>query len=320
MSSPREPLALVGIGEAMILFQTDFGTMLAEASTTRVDVAGAELNACAAMARFGARTALLTRLGDDPAGQRVRNALRENDVEHDLIAFDARPTGLLIRETLDDGERRVSYYRRGSAASAMDASDAERLRREDPPAMLLVSGLTAVLGAGPRAAMRSAVEKAAAAGTTIVVDANLRPHLGALDESVEFVHEILPRTDILFLGDEEAVELFGESEPEAVFSAAASLGVREVVLKFGADGVCCVGEDGEVLRQPSRASIVQDPVGTGDALCGAYLAARWRCLTRNDALEIGSRVAGGVVETMGDLDGLPSREDATALIASYPPR
>lgn len=186
--------------------------------------------------------------------------------------------------------------------------------------MLLVSGLTAVLGAGPRAAMRSAVEKAAAAGTTIVVDANLRPHLGELDESVEFVHEILPRTDILFLGDEEAVELFGESEPEAVFSAAASLGVREVVLKFGADGVCCVGEDGEVLRQPSRASIVQDPVGTGDALCGAYLAARWRCLTRNDALEVGSRVAGGVVETMGDLDGLPSREDATALIASYPPR
>lgn len=306
-------LDLVGIGEAMVLFQAPFGETLEEASACRVDVAGAELNVCATLARFGARTALLTRVGDDPSGRRVLRAMRDHQVDTSLVALDERCTGALIRETLHDGERRVSYHRTGSAASGMDASDAQRIPVAGAPAMLLVSGLTAALGSGPRAAMRAAIDRCGEA-TAVVVDANLRPSLGNVDESLAFLRSVLGTTAILLLGDDEAEALFGTREVDEVFRVAAAAGVRETVLKAGPGGVWFQDGHGRIEHQRSLARSVVDPVGAGDAFCGAYLAARSRGVDVRGAVVVASRVAAQVVETMGDLDGLPSRQQAARML------
>src|SRR5690606_17196477 len=99
------------------------------------DVAGAEYNMCAAVARLGGLTALLTRLGDDSPAARVRAAMDGLGIDQDLtVTDDSHPTGLLLREVPPDGARRVTYYRSGSAASAMTTADAERLWARPPRA------------------------------------------------------------------------------------------------------------------------------------------------------------------------------------------
>lgn len=167
----------------MMLLQAPPPSSIKDAPQLEVNVAGAEFNACAAIARLGGRAALLTRIGDDAPGQRVLQTMADLTVDTQLAIVDpARPTGIFLRETPSNGSRRVFYYRRGSAASAMDISDADRLVAEHAPRAVLLSGLTAALGGGLRDLMQRMSSEAASRGSAIVVDANLRPTLGSMAE------------------------------------------------------------------------------------------------------------------------------------------
>ncbi len=301
---------VVGLGEAMVLFQPADLLPLEECATASVHVAGAELNLLAAAARAGARAAFCSRVGDDPFGRRVVAAAGGLGVGAGLVTVDGtRPTGVFVKDVRADGARRVHYYRAGSAASVLDEADADRAVAAGPD-LVAVSGLTAALGAGPRRAVLRLAREAHARGIPVAVDPNLRP---GLEGGVDVVRELLPLTAYLLLGMDEAVPLFGTDRPAEVFSQARRLGVGEVVLKAGADG--CWHEGETPTHLPSVAVRVVDPVGAGDAFAGAYLAARLRGIGPRGAAWLGTRFAAGVVAAAGDTDGLPSPAEAVRLTA-----
>ncbi|WP_307781565.1 sugar kinase [Virgisporangium ochraceum] len=292
---------VVGIGEAMVLLQPSPGVPLEAATSLGMSVAGAELTLCATVVRLGLSAAFCTRVGADPFGRRVRAAAADLGVATDLIEVDdGRPTGLFLREALPDGRRRVHYYRAGSAASALDTVDAERVLAARPR-LVAVSGITAALGSGPRRAVFALAAGARRAGIRLALDPNLRPALGPLEDQAATVRELVPYADFLLLGTDEAGPVFGVDEPAAVFAAARRAGVGETVLKAGADG-CFLPEDVHVPAVPAE---VVDPVGAGDAFAGAYLAARLRGAGPLEAARLGADIAAGVVAVAGDTEGLP---------------
>jgi 2-dehydro-3-deoxygluconokinase len=306
---------VVGVGEAMVLFQAPPGVGLDRADTVEVHVAGAEMNLCAAVARLGLRAAFATRVGDDPLGRRVRADIATLDVDAALVAVDpGRPTGLFLKEVLPDGQRRVHYYRAGSAASALDETDAARALAARPR-VVAVSGITAALGDRPLAAVTALAGGARAAGARFALDPNLRPALGPVDEQVARLRPLLPYADLLILGLDEAGPLLGATEPAEVFTAAAAAGAGETVVKAGAQG-CYVRDGHAVTHLPSDATDVVDPVGAGDAFAGGYLAARLRGAPPTAAARLGSRLAAGVVARAGDTAGLPDPRTAATLLAA----
>src|SRR5690606_26197720 len=116
---------IIGLGEAMVLFQPPAGAALDDTATLEVHVAGAEFNLCAAAARLGATTGFCSRVGADPLGARVLAEARTLGVDTTLVMVDEdQPTGLFLKDVRPDGRRRVYYYRRGSAASQLDRADA----------------------------------------------------------------------------------------------------------------------------------------------------------------------------------------------------
>ncbi|MEE6289343.1 sugar kinase [Georgenia sp. MJ173] len=299
----------------MLLLQAEPPTTLVTATSVTVDVAGAEYNVGAAVARFGGRAALLTRLGDDLAGGRVLGEMDRLGISADLVELDhERPTGLFLRETPPDGSRQVAYYRRGSAASAMTSFDAVRLWSGACPRAVVLSGITAALGPGPRDLIESIAVQAHERGVAVVVDVNLRPHLGQAEAAVETLRRILPRTDLLVLGDDESGALLGATDPTGVFAAAANAGVRETILKGGPRGSWYPGEDGSPHHCPTRAAAVVDPIGAGDAFLGGYLGGRLAGASAGGAAWLGSELAAAVISAPGDTAGLPSRAEATALL------
>ncbi|MET7423373.1 sugar kinase [Dactylosporangium sp. NPDC005555] len=309
LTAPMTAPLIVGLGEAMVLFQPADLLPLEECGTASVHVAGAELNLLAAAARAGARAAFCSRVGDDPFGRRVVAAAAGLGVGTGLVTVDGgRPTGVFMKDVRPDGARRVHYYRAGSAASALDEADAGRALAAGP-GLVAVSGLTAALGDGPRRAVLRLAREAHARGVPVAVDPNLRP---GLDAAVEVARALLPMTTYLLLGMDEAVPLFGTDDPAAVFALAKAAGVREVVLKAGADG--CWHEGDTPTHLPSVAVRVVDPVGAGDAFAGAYLAARLAGTGPRGAAWLGTRFAARVVATAGDTEGLPSPAEVTALL------
>ncbi|MEV1147849.1 sugar kinase [Micromonospora sp. NPDC049799] len=255
---------VVGFGEAMVLLQPPGGNQLESAATLEVHVAGAEFNLCAAVARLGLRAAFCSRVGRDPFGTRLLAEATALGIATDLVKTDPdRPTGLFLKDIRPDGRRRVHYYRAGSAAAAMDASDAVRLLASRPR-VVAVSGITAALGPGPLAAVTTVAGQARQAGSSVALDPNLRPALGPVRDQAARLRPLLPYADHLILGVDEAGPLFGVTEPGAVFAAAAAAGAGETVLKAGERG-CFVLVDGTVVHLPSDAHRVVDPVGAGDA-------------------------------------------------------
>ncbi|GAA3934562.1 sugar kinase [Actinomadura viridis] len=314
MNGPRPDVA--GVGEAMVLLQSPAGGALATAGLLEVHVGGAELNACATVARLGLRAWFASRVGDDPFGTRVVEQARALDVGTGLVTVDPdRPTGVFFKDALPDGRRRVHYYRSGSAASALDVPDAARILAARPRALLL-SGITVALGPSPAALVRELAARARGAGSTVVLDPNLRPALGSYATVLETLRSLLPAVDLLALGQDEAAELLGTADPAEVFAAARAAGVREVLLKAGPDGAWYAGEGGAPRHEPSAAGRVVDPVGAGDAMLGGYLAARLAGAPPAAAARLGSRLAAGVIATVGDTRGLPGREEARALLAT----
>ncbi|MEO3755247.1 sugar kinase [Streptomyces sp. B6B3] len=324
---PPEPLGtrldVVGVGEAMLLLQAPPPLPIEEADSLSVSVAGAELNVCAAVARLGGRAAFLSAVGADAPGRRVRRAVRDLDVADTLVREDpARPTGLFLRETPAGGQRRVTYYRAGSAASALDAPDAALLTAVNAPRSVVVSGLTAALGAGPRRLLERLAREAADTGAALVLDVNLRPALGT-EEALATMRRILPHVDLLMLGDDESGPLFGTTDPADVLATAAAAGVGETVLKGGERGCWLRDEDEESRHVPAHPTRVVDTVGAGDAFLGAFLAGRLAGARSLPAARLGARIAAGVVALPGDTEGLPDRPTArrllTAALTTPPP-
>jgi 2-dehydro-3-deoxygluconokinase len=271
------------------------------------------LNVCAAAAALGARTGFASRVGDDPLGGRVRAAATALGVDTGLLATTtAAPTGVFFKDVRPDGQRRVYYYRAGSAASTMDASDARRVLA-CRPGTVVVSGITASLGAGPHRAVTELLHSARDAGVRVALDPNLRPALGPVPEQVARLLPLLPYVDTLLLGTDEAPHLLGHTEPAGIFAAASAAGVGETVLKAGPDG-CWVEVAGQPRHLPTAATAVLDPVGAGDAFAGGYLVGRARGLSVFGAAWLGTQLAARVVAHVGDTTGLPDPEQAAALL------
>jgi 2-dehydro-3-deoxygluconokinase len=308
---------IVGLGEAMVLFQPPTGAALNNTATVEVHVAGAELNLCAAAARLGAATHFCSRVGADPLGARVLAEARALGVDTTLVTVDPDyPTGLFLKDICPDGQRRVYYYRRGSAASQLDDSDAARLLAARPR-IVAVSGVTLALGPRPRAAVETVLGRARAAGMTVAFDPNLRPALGPVKQQAADISALLPYVDLMLLGTDEAGPVLGVHDPtdaDEVFAAAAKAGVGETVLKAGRDGCYHAATDGTAVHLPSLAATVVDPVGAGDAFAGGYLVGRLRGAPPAGAARLGSVLAAGVVAAPGDTTGLPDRSSAAALL------
>ncbi|MCS5716927.1 sugar kinase [Herbiconiux sp. CPCC 205763] len=305
---------MVGIGEAMVLLEPGAGRTLETATAYSVHVAGAELNACAAVAALGGRPALVTRLGDDPFAARVHETARRLGVSLDADTDSARPTGIFFKEPVSSDARRVHYYRAGSAASRLGPEALERALAHHPRAVL-VSGLTAALGEQPAELFRAlAGHPEFSTRTWLVIDANLRPALGRWEESLAAIRDALPVTRLLIVGADEGEALFGTSDPGEIAHAAMSTGCREVVIKDGKRGCHWIDPEGHPRHLGSVATTVVDTVGAGDAFTGGYLWARLDGADPEAAALIGSRLAALVISAVGDTTGLPGPEKAAEIM------
>lgn len=311
-----DAIDVVGFGEPLVLLQPPDGGDLAASPVFEVHVAGAEFNACAAVAALGGRAALVTRLGTDPFAARVEVSAARLGVSVVAERDTERLTGVFFKDATPDGSRRVVYYRSDSAASTMDEAQAHAGLALRPRAVV-VSGLTAALGAGPARMVQQVGAAAEGQGSALVVDVNLRPVLGRTDEALTVLRELLPRTDLLVVGTDEAMALLDTNDPAMIIEAARAAGCREVVVKAGASGCWWVDEDGVGQHLPSLAHTVVDPVGAGDAFTGGYLAARLAGAPPFAAAHVASELAARVIASTGDTAGLPNGSQGQALLASH---
>jgi 2-dehydro-3-deoxygluconokinase len=291
---------VIGLGETMLSFVARDGA-IDTATEFLATHGGAETNTLVAMVGLDHTSAWVSRLGDDPAGLRIRSALGDAGVDLRWVSTDPeRQTGLMVRDTVGN----VRYWRTGSAASAIDPSALDDVPVAEARAVL-VTGITAMLGPGPHATAITFLERARGLRA---VDPNLRPGLWGSDRPRDLVLPLVERCDVLLAGERELTTLVGGAGEEAARRCAA-LGVREVVVKRGVDGAAVLDRDGawSEIRPPAGAEI--DAVGAGDAFNAAYLAARLADAACIDAVHVGCDAGAAAARSFGDVAPPTARLD-----------
>lgn len=307
---------VVTFGEPLICLTAATGR-LPSCQTLIKSVGGAECNVAIGLSRLGLRVRLLGRVGNDPFGEEAIRTLRGEDVDvQHLARSSTRPTALLIKERHSAEDVHVYYYRNGSAGTEFSAADV--------PAGLgaagrhvHLSGVTLVLGAGPRAAADALLREAKAAGRTVSFDPNFRLKLADIDDCVRWSRDVLPFVDHLLLGEDEARALSGTDSLETALDALEATGVAHVVIRRGPRGA--IGTDGRTRHEtPAPNVTVVDTVGAGDAFTTGYLYETLCGRGLEQAMETGAWTAGRVVGHVGDYEGLPMLEDYRAWRSDRP--
>jgi 2-dehydro-3-deoxygluconokinase len=177
---------------------------------------------------------------------------------------------------------------------------------------LHLTGITPALSADCRDFTLWAARKARENGTRVSFDVNYRSKLCSPEEARSFVEEMLPHTDVLLFGDDEARSLWSKDDEELVRELAAA-GPREAILKRGGEG--CLGlVDDRVIEQPVFTVEEVDPVGAGDAFDAGFLAAHLWGLDPEQRLRVANAMGALSVATLGDYEGLPDREELWAFL------
>jgi len=301
---------VVTFGETMVLLTPPQPGRLRHATMLELRIGGAESNVAIALARLGISAGWASWLSDDELGEVVLARVRAEGVDTQQVRRVSAPTGLYLRERLPRGVQ-VYYYRRGSAASAMDvgAFDPDYL---DGARVLHLSGITLALSESSRACALWAAQEARNRGVMVSFDVNYRSKLWPPSDARPAIESLLPLADLVFVSDDEAAMLWDATD-EALLYHLAGFGPSTVVLKRGAQG-CLALAGGALLEQGAFPAEVVDPIGAGDAFAAGYLAGIVEQCVTQECLRIANALGCFAVQSAGDYEGLPSARELHAFL------
>jgi 2-dehydro-3-deoxygluconokinase len=273
-------------------------------------------NAVIAAARSGAATGYFTAVGADRFGHALVELWKAEGVDASrVIVNGGAHTGIYFVTHGPDGHE-FSYLRAGSAAS--------RLTEADIPAdyigaarLLHVSGISQAISSSAADAIFAAIDIARRAKTLVSYDTNLRLKLWPLARARAVTHEAMKSIDIALPGLDDARQLTGLDQPDAIVDFYLKLGARIVALTLGREGALVATPQRRERVGSIRVEAV-DATGAGDAFDGAFLAEYLRTGDPFASARFANVAAALSTRGYGAVPPLPTRAQTLAALAGEP--
>ncbi len=275
MSEPLDVLTMGRIG--VDVYPLQVGVSLREVESFGKYLGGSATNVAVAAARYGRRSAVITRTGADPFGEFLHDALRKFGVDDRYVsAVPGLPTPVTFCEIFPPDHFPLYFYRYPKApdleiAAAELDLDAIRAAR-----VFWVTG-TGLSQEPSRGATLTALEAREKSGITIL-DLDYRPMFWtSQQEARTWVQLALHHVTVAVGNLDECDTAVGVREPKAAAQALRDRGVDLAVVKQGPKGVLATDAHTQVEVPPVPVKVVNG-LGAGDAFGGALchgLLAGW---------------------------------------------
>ena len=296
------------VGEPMGLFIAQEEGKLSDVSGYSMAVAGAEFNVAVGLARLNLPVTYLTRLGEDPFGQKIVRTLQRNGIGSEFVSFSKeRSTGFMLKSKVSTGDPKIFYFRKGSAASTLSKEDVD-LMDFSGYGFVHLTGIFPALSESTKEASFYLIKKAREHGLTVSFDPNLRPQLWPDTETmVQTLNEFAALSDYVLPGEAEGELLCGDRDPRKIGQFYLERGAKAVVTKMGSRGAYLMTEQDQELVPGFSIEKVVDTVGAGDGFAAGILSALMEGKNLYEAVRRANAVGAIQVTSIGDNDGLPSR-------------
>src|SRR5262245_3640207 len=275
MPEPFEVLTMGRIG--VDLYPQQVGVGLDQVESFGKYLGGSASNVAVAAARYGRRTAVITRTGEDPFGIFLHTALRGYGVDDRYVtSVKNLPTPVTFCEIFPPDDFPLYFYR------LPKAPDLEIHREELDTDAIRSAGVFWVTVTGlseepSRSATLAALEARDRRGVT-VLDLDYRPMFWPSREAARpWVQRALAHATVAVGNLDEVGTAVSEVDPGVAAKALRDLGVGLAVVKQGPRGVLAVDAGGAVEVPPVPVEVVNG-LGAGDAFGGALchgLLAGW---------------------------------------------
>ena len=261
---------VAALGELLI----DFTCLSTDADgypTMAAHPGGAPANYLAALTKFGAKTAMIGKVGNDAFGRLLIKTLKGAGIDtRGMIVSDNVFTTLAFVTLDDSGDREFSFARKPGADTQLrfDEIDLGVIYASK----VLHFGTLSMTNEPARDATYRAVEYAAGHGKLISFDPNLRkPLWDDLDEAKRQMLWGLQHADVVKISDEETEFLFGLAPEEAAKHIIESFGVRLVYVTCGAEGCFYRTKTASGFVKALSGIAVKDTTGAGDIFGGSAM-------------------------------------------------
>ncbi|HEX2032935.1 MAG TPA: ribokinase [Chloroflexota bacterium] len=264
---------------------------------------GKGANQAVAAARAGGEVVMIGRVGQDPFGGAVIEALQRERVDLTYLVRDAESgTGVAGIMVEPDGTNTIVVV--PQANMRLSVADVERAEGALSRAQVLLLQLET-----PIEASLAAARIAKTAGATVIL--NPAP-------ARELPGSLLALVDVLVPNETEAAYLSGLSvatEDEATHAALAlrAAGVDSVLLTLGERGALLAGPSG-VLAVPAHRVSALDTTAAGDAFCGALAVALAEGSPLPEAARFASAAGALATTVLGATPSLPARHEIERLL------
>ena len=265
---------VVALGELLIDF-TCISTDADGYPTMAAHPGGAPANFLAALAKFGAKTALMGKVGSDTFGKLLTATLRRAGIETAGLIETEDVFTTLAFVTLDEtGNREFSFARKPGADTCIAFEELDLSLIDE--AKVFHFGTLSLTDEPARSAAYRAVEYAKSRGKLITYDPNLRKPLWKdLAICREQMLWGLAQADVVKISDEEVEFLFDLGVEDGAEHILRNYGVKLVFVTCGAAG-CFFKNTKAEGRVPALSGIqVIDTTGAGDIFGGSAV---WKLL------------------------------------------
>ncbi|MBW3111235.1 carbohydrate kinase [Bacillus sp. MCCB 382] len=305
---------IISLGEALI----DFIPLDEQSATYQKSPGGAPANVAVGLARLGARSTFLGKVGKDLLGEYLKETLTVYGVRPNqlLMTSDVR-TGVVFVTNGKEGERSFDFYIDPSADRFLEVDDIDE--GDLITHKILHFGSISLISSPAKEATQHAVKVAKENGLIISYDPNIR--LGLWDSekyALETIKNMLNEVDVLKISDDELQFITGEKEIEAgVSNLSNAYNIPLMIITMGSEG-SYVYVGGARQYVPAMKVQAVDTTGAGDAFVSGILYSinDYKGNIESISLEEAARMArfaavsGALAaSTKGAMTALPSLEE-----------
>ena len=314
----QPPPPVVCLGEALVDRLGPLGGDPALDQPVDDRLGGAPANVACGLARLGTPVVFVGRVGDDFIGQQFSALFRQRGVDNSGLQRDPdRPSRIVLVRRSQDGERQFQGFAGDQGLGFAD----QALGPVSLPqgARWLLVGTIPLATAASASTLKAALVQARQHQMSIALDVNWRPTFwdpdadpaaGPTSDAIAVMRPLLEQAALLKLALEEAIWLFGSTDPQAISAQLPQ--APDVVVTDGAEPVRW-WMDGASGTQPAfQPPQVVDTTGAGDAFTAGLLH-RWSASPAERvrfAAACGALVCGGA----GGIDPQPTEAQVEAFL------
>jgi 5-dehydro-2-deoxygluconokinase len=270
MTNRTAPFDVITIGRVGVdIYPLQIGVGLEDVTSFGKFLGGSATNVAVAAAKYGLKSAVITRTGNDPFGNYIHKELRRLGVSDEFVTpVEGLPTPVVFCEIFPPDDFPLYFYREPKAPDLVinqHELDLDAILH----AKVYWSTVTGLSQEPSRTAHHVAWDARGRKDHTIL-DLDYRPMFWSSPElATEQVSRALEKVTIAIGNKEECQVAVGETEPMRAADALLERGLELAVVKQGPKGVLAKTRT-ETVEVPPHFVAVINGLGAGDSFGGAF--------------------------------------------------